>query len=271
VGVCPNCGKETQAFRRKRAACRRCCDAYAQGKFDARFVLQYERQRSKVSQTPLPDGLNRQALGDSDDVGAFKKEALAYIRHWEGIDGEAKYHIGKKLIEVKDKLGHGTYESMVTVDLGYKASTARFYVQLAKAPDGLELAKRGSGLASLWLRLPLDQRTPLLRDPAYTALSYRALQAKVDCLLGRAPTPPRLRTPVVPISAVQESTDAAWAAGVYHGTLADITPTWLEARDQLLRGLFDPAAGLVPDDSFLVRLHRAKEILQALLVARAAA
>lgn len=39
IGICPNCGKVSEAYRRTRVACGACCDKYNFGRFDLRFLL----------------------------------------------------------------------------------------------------------------------------------------------------------------------------------------------------------------------------------------
>ena len=41
VGVCPGCGMRTSAHRRRRVACRRCCDRFNRGRYTARYELSW--------------------------------------------------------------------------------------------------------------------------------------------------------------------------------------------------------------------------------------
>lgn len=48
VGVCPSCGKSVERHRlsasTRRAACSACCNTFARGRFDDRFLLVWKRQ-----------------------------------------------------------------------------------------------------------------------------------------------------------------------------------------------------------------------------------
>ena len=47
IATCPNCGKRYSYRRRRRnVACGECCRTYNSGKYDTRFVLQFQRKES---------------------------------------------------------------------------------------------------------------------------------------------------------------------------------------------------------------------------------
>jgi predicted SprT family Zn-dependent metalloprotease len=49
VGECPGCGWRTRAHRRRKLACRRCCDRYNRGRFSSRFELAWMRSSDEAA------------------------------------------------------------------------------------------------------------------------------------------------------------------------------------------------------------------------------
>jgi len=210
---------------------------------------------------------NQQALSDlptKPSRSRFLEEALTFIRACDARSGESAYQIGTKLLEVKQQLDHGEYEAFLQVELGYKLSTARLYTRLANAPDGPQLAQLGIGIAGLLLVLPVDQRAIVLADPKTATMSYRDVQEWAMELRGRKPA-----RPAVPVAlTLPESTEFAWAAGIYQLLPTEVTEERMRDREGVLRQCFDPASGFVSDATLLQQLNRAQEILTAALFAR---
>lgn len=45
IGCCPNCSKEVQRHRRKKVACKKCCDTLNGGKFSEAYMFKWKRNR----------------------------------------------------------------------------------------------------------------------------------------------------------------------------------------------------------------------------------
>ena len=96
--------------------------------------------------------------------------------------------IGKKLVEVKERVGHGNYEAFVRDRLGFSLSTARNFVhthELFKSANFADLASLQIDVSAVFLlarpSTPNEVRTEALEKASTESISY----AEVENLINR--------------------------------------------------------------------------------------
>jgi hypothetical protein len=206
--------------------------------------------------------------GDAYDLLASEIEAR------KARVAETIFEIGLALVEAKKRLSHGQFIKFLSDGrVNYEPRTAQLLMKLANAEDGRNLAGYGIAKASLLLRLSPDKRSDLLRTRRVHELSVPRLREIVGHLLGAPHSAGGFRKKRSAGDAfhrgfqagVKNGTKAeakvAWAAGVLHISLSEISNAAVEAAFKELVHLFHPAKGIIKNTKFMRNLYEARKTL----------
>jgi hypothetical protein len=178
--------------------------------------------------------------------------------------------IALTLVEAKRQLPHGMFLKFLRDGrVGYSVRTAQLLMKIAVAADRAMLASLGMAKAAQLLRLTPEQRDQLTSKHRLSEIPVSSLRKLVDSVLGapsaRSSGPGRTgrRAPELQI---------AWAAGVLHMSLDDLSIKAVDRAFRELAHVFHPDKGLAPDGKFMRTLLQARTTLykQAEVVAKAA-
>src|ERR1041384_6833119 len=155
----------------------------------------------------------------ADDIAALRTK-----------EAEALYDIGWKLIGAKAMLGHGELLSFLEDSrVGYLPRMAQMLMAVARAEDGRELARYGIAKASALLKLTPARRKSVLREFDLNLLSVSELHALIRQILGKRSPAGRRGNASVEGTAGAVENEIAWAAGVLHLSIEELSENAVES------------------------------------------
>jgi hypothetical protein len=177
------------------------------------------------------------------------------INNFKDHQGQGLFGIGCTLIEAKKLLAHGEWLGFLRDHrVAFGSRQAEKIMAIARAEDGIQLARLGVSKATLLLGLSLEQRTKLIASGEAETLSVGKLREQISTLKGLSQ---KLKKPKKILAKV------VWAAGILHLDPTTTTTTAINSGYDLLAQIFQFSGedGCIEAGRFLLNLNQARELL----------
>jgi hypothetical protein len=177
------------------------------------------------------------------------------INNLKDHQGQDLHGIGSALIEAKRLLAHGEWVLFLRDQrVAFGVRQAEKMMAIARAEDGIQLARHGVAKATLLLGLSLEQRTILMTSGDAEKMSVSKLREHINTLKGLGQKTKKSKKNMAIV---------VWAAGVLHLLPSAITLEAIEGAYNLLAHTFQfyGEHGAAEAGPLLLTVNQARELL----------